>query len=139
MIFPSCREDKDYNEGYVSKIDAEWLKGFDYALECIQNLIENNLDNFEDELTEVAEEGIEVPKDEVYSTREDLYEILDENKELLSSIIAHWHERERDEMITSMIDHMDDEEYEKNKADFLANNPDVKLYDTRSFDYIAKH
>ena len=138
-MFPDCRHDDFYNEDFLNKNDAGFLRGFDYALEIICNLIQNNLNAYENELTEVLEEGAVAPSDEVFSTREDLYDILSENADLVSSIITHWHESERDEIITLMIDNMDDDEYNQIRNKVLDANEKLiesdkkEYFDTRKF------
>ena len=129
--FPDCRNDDVYNEDFLSHKDKEFIAGFDYCLEQIKNLIENNLDTYEDELTDTAEDlGEFVPEDEVFSTRDDLFEIIEENRELLSTIISHWTEMDRDELIVSMLENMDEAEFNKNRNHILTLN-DAKTGDDK--------
>lgn len=98
---PDCRTNENYNEKYLGDMDKEFVRGYDYAVEQIVNLIEFNTD--------------------VYPELDD---ILDFNKavacvdkkKIVKESIEEWAEAQRDELITSMIDSMDDAEYEKNKA-----------------------
>lgn len=132
-MFPDCRNDDFYNVDFLNNDDKEFIKGMDYALEAVKNLIDNNLETYEAELNEVLEDGYEPEEDEIFSKRQDLYEVLEENKEIISNIIEHWHESERDMMITSMIDNMDDDEYKKNREEAINKHITDKYYDSRKF------
>ena len=44
-----------------------------------------------------------------------------------------WIESDRDELITAMIDAMDNEEYEKNRAAAIERNGKARYYDTRHY------
>lgn len=100
MRVPNCREDEAYNEKYLNDEDARFLKGYDWAVENALNLLNNT------------------------STYEELEQLLDPNKaivnldkeEIVKNALADWLEGERDMLITSMIDNMDDTEYEAIKA-----------------------
>lgn len=124
---------------FLDKQDKEFIKGYDYAVEVIANMIRYNLDTYEQELNDVLEEGFKAELDEVYSTRDDLYEIIEENKEIIANVIEVAAESERDMMITSMIDNMDDDEYEKNRQKVLKeNNGKKEYYDTEYFSCTGK-
>ena len=138
MIFPDCRNDENYNERFLDLYDKRFIKGMDYALDVIKNLIEYNLEFYEDELTNVHKKGETYCEDEVYVSRRDFFDILEENRKAVTAVIEDCLECERNEVIVSMIENMDDDKYEKNKAEVLKNDPDLKLYDTRSFFYNTK-
>lgn len=102
---PDCRTDENYNEKYLNDKDKEFVAGFDWATEQMQNLY-HNLDTYERDMNITGEDMniiryLKNHKD----TREKFFECL-----------ADWIEMARDEMITSMIDNMDDEEYERIRA-----------------------
>ena len=118
MIVANCREDSAYNEDFLTNMDKEFIQGFDYCLEQIVNLFENNLDEYEFERKGVI----------------DVMQVLEENKGEIVEIIRDWAESDRNMMITSMIDHMDNKEYEINRNKALGANPD-KYKDTRSWGY----
>lgn len=120
-LIPDCRTDENYNEDFLNETDSEFVKGFDWAIEQMKNLFEGNLDVYEEELNYVPDEG-EAEEDEVYSKREDLFEIVSDNAGFLANMIDDWMEMERDELITSIIDHMDEDEYEKLKAAAIKKN-----------------
>ena len=101
---PSTREDDTYNEKYLNENDKEYVRGFDHAVnDCLDSFF-YNLDAYDFEV-----EGEDV----------DLGRFLDNHEEIKEKFVANlkeWFESERDEMIVSMIDHMDDAEYEAIKA-----------------------
>lgn len=100
MIVPNCREDDTYNEKYLNDEDKRFLKGYDWAVENALNLL-NNTDTY-DELDDILD-----PNKAIVNV---------DKHEILRDALADWLEGERDMLITSMIDNMDNEEYEKNKA-----------------------
>lgn len=137
-MIPDCRNDEHYNEDFLDRQDKEFIKGFDFCLEQIKNLIENNLDVYETELSDVWDDDLgEQPQDEVFATTDELYTIVDENKILLSLIVEHWAEMQRDELITSMIDGMDDDIYKAIRHRVMSELSDKevadKYFDTRKF------
>lgn len=62
MIFPDCRNDENYNERFLDPYDKRFIKGMDYALDVIKNLIEYNLEFYEDELTNVHKRAKHIAK-----------------------------------------------------------------------------
>ena len=96
---PDCRSDEYYNERFLSDDDKTFVKGFDWAVNTILTILDN---------TEVYEE---------------LDDLLDDNKaiikegkaQIVRESIQDWAEAGRNELITSMIDSMDEDEYEENK------------------------
>ena len=126
---PDCRTDEAYNQKYLNKRDKAELFGFDYCTEAaVDNFFENIDDIFpkdsylghvlNEELPEDMQEeyemefsfrlGVDEPASEkrICKTYADLFRMA-----LLEDI-----ENVRDEVITSMIDNMSDEEYEAIKA-----------------------
>lgn len=134
-LFPDCRNDDVYNENFLAEMDDQFVYGFDCALDAIINLFANNLDTYEEELTELCPEGYEKEEDEAFATRKDLYEIIENDKEIICAIIKDWLEMERNEVITSCIDGYDDDSYGALKVEALKRHPELKdkLYDTRKF------
>ena len=99
--FPNCRTDEYYNEKYLNEQDAEFIRGYDWAVKEILNLFENNVEVFP----------------ELERLLDDKTAIICEGKaNLVSECIEHWSEMERDELITSMIDGMEEDEYNSIKA-----------------------
>lgn len=98
---PDCRTDEYYNQKYLKQRDADFVAGYDYALEQVQNLFSN---------LECYPELEQLLNDNVATIRE--------NKTgLVQTCIEDWAEMNRDELITSMIDAMDDFEEVKRKVD----------------------
>lgn len=138
-IIPDCRVDENYNADFLNEKDSEFISGYDYALTQILNLIQNNLEVYQNELTEISPYKDGCPEDEIYASRRDLFDIVEENKGLISNIISDWHERERDTIITSFIENMSEEEYENCKKTALEKNKGKEYYDSRSFAALMKH
>lgn len=124
---PDCRNDENYNEKYLNNFDKEFVRGYDW---CVEMSVDNFFDNldiyFEDDSHIMHLLNEELPE----NMREE-YEIertfADENArvekrdvktyvDLLRSKILDYIEMERDELITSMIDNMDEQEYSEIKA-----------------------
>lgn len=112
-MIPDCRNDENYNQSYLDVRDKEFIAGADWMLEAITNLFENNLDVYAGRLE--------------VDTEVDVDKFLDKAKDELSEMIKDWAEMERNMMITSMIDSMDEDEYNQNVE---ANKSD-EFYDTR--------
>lgn len=130
-MFADARHDCAYNTDFLNKPDMEFIKGFDYGLEVVLNFIKYNLDVHAEELNDTGNGRI--ADDEVFSNRSDLYEILEENKDIITECIAQWHESERDMLVTSLIDNMDGKEYEILRGEAIAKNGKEKYYDTRKY------
>ena len=125
---PDCRTDDTYNQKYLNKEDKREIFGFDWCAEMAADNFFDNLETYANpEL--LAFLNAEIPEDE-----HEEYEWIptinlgDQPPEpekrtirtygdLLRSQLADWIESERDEIITSMIDAMDDDEYQRIKAE----------------------
>ena len=95
---PDCRKDDTYNQKYLSDSDKNFIGGYDF---CTEHAIDNafaNLDTWEHDDLDVR------PSD------------ITKVAEALKPFLLEWIERDRDELITSMIDSMDNEEYQRIKA-----------------------
>lgn len=126
---PDCRTDKDYNVKYLNERDYHEVKGYDWAVEQV---IDNFFDNIEvtesdylmsvlnEELPDYLVQEYEVPtsfngdESQEYETR-----TAKTYGDLLRMNLLRWAECGRDELITSMIENMSDEEYQaiKEKVD----------------------
>ena len=93
---PDCRTDKYYNEKYLDQKDADFVKGYDWAVEQIQNMF-NNLKCYPD-LEQLLDDKVALIKDNKIG--------------MVQTCIEDWAEMQRDELITSMIDGMDEAEYQ---------------------------
>lgn len=98
---PDCREDENYNEKYLNHDDKEFIKGFDYAVEDALDSFFYNLDSYDWDV-----DGEDIDLEKILTNHEELCEKLKDN-------IKNHLESERDEMIVSMIDHYEDDEYAK--------------------------
>lgn len=102
--FPDCRTHEFYNQKYLNDNDKEFVKGFDFAVEQVLNLVDNNADVYPDfeEILNRDKAVINVDKEKI-----------------VHEAIEQWLESERDMLITSMIDNMGEEEFEsiKEKVD----------------------
>ena len=90
---PNCRTHEFYNEKYLVGDDFEFVRGYDWAVSEILNLFAN-LD--------------------VYFETDEIRGIP--NAEKFKDAIEDWAEMGRNELITSMIDNMDEDEYDATKA-----------------------
>lgn len=132
-LIPDVRNDDTYNDQFLDEKDENFVAGYDTAFEEIITLFADNLSTYEGELTELCPEGYTPESDEAFSKREDLYSIVEDNKEILCAIIKDWLEAQRDEIVTSMIDSYDADYYGELKAEAVKRNPELEkvLYDTR--------
>lgn len=132
---PNCREDENYNEKYLNKLDKEFLAGFDWCMEsAVDNFFDNNYEAGFDEGDfvghEVLQELPEVEKDN-YVMEFTFGERKVEERKIETIIdkiryeILAWIECERDMLITSMIDAMDEEEYHNIKSEVDKENENV--------------
>ena len=119
---PNCRIDDNYNQKYLNAKDKEFIKGFDWAVEQVFDNFFNNLDMLDSDYLETILKQ-EVPEDmqEEYTMTFSFTDGQDEKRQVktyedyLRFKILEWFESDRDEMITSMIDNMDEKEYNEIK------------------------
>ena len=102
-IIPDCRTDESYNQNYLNDTDAEFIAGFDWCTKMVVENFFNNLDNYE--ITDG--QGFDVIE---------YLEAHEEVAEELKNDMLQWIEGQRDELITSMIENMSDEEYDEIKV-----------------------
>lgn len=98
---PDCREGEYYNQKYLNEKDKQFVAGFDWAVERISELFRGNINVFP-ELEELLDDNTAV--------------IRENKEETVKNAVEEWAEMERDELITSMIDGMSEEEYTRIKA-----------------------
>ena len=124
---PDCRNDENYNEKYLNNFDKEFVRGYDW---CVEMSVDNFFDNLDiyfgddshimhllnEELPENMREEYEIERtfadENARVEKRDVKTYVD----LFRSKILDYIEMERDELITSMIDNMDEQEYAKIKA-----------------------
>lgn len=114
-LIPDCRTDENYNEKYLVKLDKEYIKGFDYVAQDAINCFFANFDDNEDSyLTHMLNEPL--PENLIHTfespVEDESFEVIT-YLDLLKEKLVEFIEDERDEMITSMIDHYTEEEYAK--------------------------
>ena len=116
---PDSKEPNPYYEEYLNEKDREFLRGYDWALEQSVDHFFNNLDLFEDGEFEKYLNS-ELPEE-----LKDQYEMeyRDGSKEVRKVVtyadymrmkLLEFAESDRNSLVTSMLDEMDHEEYEKN-------------------------
>lgn len=127
---PDGRTDENYNQKYLNEQDKDFLRGFDWCAEiAVDNFFDNHFDGASDTYLEMAlREQVPESLREEYEMEFTFYD--DDNgvvktelrtvqnyADLLRFQILEWIEMNRNELITGMIDGMDDEEYQKIKAE----------------------
>lgn len=124
--FADCRRDTTYNQKYVGEKDKLFLRGFDWAVEMV-------VDNFFDNEMFGLQMGDgyfahylnhELPEDmkeeyvmEYTDGRPDEVRKVKTYADLVRMKLLEWIEMDRNELITSMIDDLSEEEYGKIKAE----------------------
>ena len=125
---PDCRHDENYNEKFLNDKDKEFIRGFDWCVEmAVDNFFANEMFDLQSDdsyLGHILNEKLPESMQEEYEIELEFAGTGDKETEtrkvetyadLIRSKILEWIENERDELITSMIDNMSEEEYEKNK------------------------
>ena len=144
MIIPDCRNDIHYNEDFLSKDDKQYIAGFDWCTDTIGSAIadiktggfftlEEEFEDDSETLASVLEK--ELPVDVKKKLSENYEEEFETYADVLKYELLQYIELERDELITSMIDGMPEDEYEKNRKEALIRNEESEnpkeYYDTR--------
>ena len=128
-------EPNPYYQEYLSKDDDTFLDGYDWAINEEMDSFFGNMDAYEDDLADILgiepEEGENIPIDyELLSkeepAEEDIKNASRETKLLLwaKQNLLNWMEMSRNELVTSMIDGMDEEEYRQNFKKIWGKYPD---------------
>lgn len=115
--FRDTRNDDFYNQDFLDEMDKQFVAGYDCAVEELITLFEGNLD--------VYEGDCDTPTG---GTLFDLIERNKENNKFLIEMIHDGAEMQRDTLITSMIDGMDEETFKKLRAEALEKNKGKKEY-----------
>lgn len=123
---PDCRTDENYNQKYLNEKDTHFLHGFDWAVEqAVDNFFDNDMFELQDPGSHLGHIINETLPEEMQDEYEMEFAFNDRNTEkrkvltyadLIRMKLLEWIEMERDELITSMIEGMDDTEYEAIKA-----------------------
>lgn len=115
-------EENGYYQGYLDDQRAEFLAGYDYAVEEIFTNFFYNLDVYLDRLDECGFDDVRLDKfskvfEDFQENEEfDIENVQDTSVRLLLTLIEcfqDWAEMERDEVGVSLIESMSDEEYEE--------------------------
>ena len=125
---PDCRSDEYYNQKYLVGDDKEFIRGFDW---CVEMEVDSFFDNFDvvggSDYLELAL-ARQVPEELQFEYEtEDAFplfreESLPEHRKLETYLdylwykLRKWIESNRNELITALLDNMDEKEYEKVKA-----------------------
>ena len=145
MMLPDVRNDDHYNEDFLNGMDKRDLLGFDWATEAVDNLFNNEemLTDDSDYLEKVLHEPLpESLKDEYDMTfcmpdRENEHRKVETYGDYIRMKILEWLEMERNELVTSMIDNMDDDEYNALRNKVLKDNEKKEnpkeYYDSRKY------
>lgn len=153
MLFPDCRNDDYYNQDFLDQNDHEFINGFDW---CMQMAVDNFFDNIEDYLESDKLSSFlnkKVPenlKDKyemeftlpVSEPRENETRTIKTFGDYLRFKLLEYIESERDELITSMIDHMDEKVYKARRNKVLKDNAKQdnpkEYYDSRKFMFTSE-
>lgn len=136
---PNCRDDEYYNEKYLNEADSEYINGYDSSIDDNIDNFFTNLMNWEDDIKEAlfpdpedeekVNEAVKMNFETIWN--DDMYysDYQIEDLEAMSPYtrlflflkekMLEWAEGNRNEMITSMLENMDESEYDglKKKAD----------------------
>lgn len=143
MLIPDCRNDIHYNEDFLNKDDKQYIAGFDSCTDAMEIAIAaiETANFYLDELFEDDSETLasvlekELPADVKKKLSENYIEEFETYADVLKYELFQYIELERNEQITSMIDGMPEDEYEKNRKEALKRNEESEnpkeYYDTR--------
>lgn len=122
---PNCRTDENYNQKYLNDRDKKFLRGFDWCTEmAVDNFFDNEMYELQDsekylghilckELPDLMQDDYSM--EFTFADREEEDRKVRTYADLIRMKILEWIEMERDELITSMIDEYDEEEYQQIK------------------------
>lgn len=146
-MFPDTRTDDYYNEDFLQQADAEFVRGFDWAIEFVLDNLFNNLDvAIQDEVVIRFMEK-DLPKDMRGNTYTPIFRFLQGGEpeertittyaDMIRANVLEYAEMERDELITSMIDNMDEDVYQAVRNKVLKDNEKSKkpkeYYNSRKY------
>lgn len=102
---PDCRSDECYNEKYLVGNDDNFVAGYDY---CAKEAVDAFFDNLD-----IYEGVFDIDGEDINLAR--FLENHAEVKTALREALQEYVENRRDELITSFIDDMDEDEFAKTK------------------------
>ena len=145
MLFPDCRNDNYYNEDFLNNTDREFVGGYDWAVDTIDNLFENlgMLTGESDTVERFLKKSLPASLTDSYTMDLTYPSKHQEEREVktygdyIRMKLLEWLEIQRNELITSMIDSMNDAVYNTSRDDALKKNEEAEdkkeYYDTRHF------
>lgn len=123
---PDCRTDEYYNEKYLNDKDKEFVAGFDWCVEmAVDNFFNNEMNGLtfpETYLGHILSKKLPEDLQKEYEMEYTFNDLKTEIRkvetyaDLIRAKILEWIETQRDELITSMIDNMNDDEYEAKRS-----------------------
>lgn len=147
---PDCREDSTYNERFLNEPDSQYILGYD---SCVDNGITSffdNIDNFIPEITLALglDEDDEIEIDcSIVNGDKEFYEYTEEELDevdhltslllLIRTYMCQWAEHSRDELIVSLLENTDEQEYEELKT--KSDRGEWKNALVRHQDYLLKY
>lgn len=150
MLFSDCRNDDYYNADFLTESDTQFVGGFDWTVETVDHLFDN-LDCMEDgsePIQELFETELpddlksEYTIDFTFQNPPSEERTVETYGDFFRMQLLAWLEAARNELITSMVDDMDEDLYKavRNKVlrdNALSEHP-KEYYDTRKYLYSGK-
>ena len=149
MPFPDCRNDAHYNEDFLDEKGKTEVLGYDQCASMADNFFDNMDTYFKGDsyLMHILNENVPENMKESYEVVDPVDDSTKERTvgtyaDYLRMCLRDYIESHRDELITSLIDKMDDETFSSLRRKVLnenklSENPKV-YYDTRSFKHHAE-
>lgn len=142
-MFPDCRNDAYYNEDFLNRDGMNNIMGYDDCVDAANNFFDN-LDTYfgtDSVMGELLNRKLLHEGEETYIVRgldgEDKEEKIMTYGDILRAKLLAWLEMQRDEIITSMLDAMDEDEYNKLRTAALNSNKEKEnpkeYYDTKKY------
>lgn len=145
MLFPDVRNDDWYNEDFLDGKSKKEVLGFDWATHAVDTLFENI-----EQITDESDYLEKVFSEELPKSLQDEYDMErhdgeDEHREVktyadfIRMKILSWLENERNEIVVSLIENMDESVYKALREKVLKDNEKSEnpkeYYDSRHFMY----
>lgn len=145
MLFPDVRNDDWYNEDFLDGESKKEVIGFDWATFAVDNLFDNieqitdESDYLEKVLSEKLPESLQDEYDMEGLDGEDEHREVKTYADFIRMKILSWLENERNELVVSMIENMDESVYKALREKVLKDNEKSEnpkeYYDSRHFMY----
>lgn len=145
MLFPDVRNDDWYNEDFLDGASKKEVLGFDWATFAVDNLfdnieqITNESDYLEKVLSEKLPESLQNEYDMEGLDGEDEHREVKTYADFIRMKILSWLENERNEIVVSLIENMDESVYKALREKVVKDNEKSEnpkeYYDSRHFMY----